>query len=76
VWTTGAAGTAKTQGYCGLGTSVAAWSWLPIPNTANTGTVTIDTTSAKALTVGAQWGTSSASNTATLHGFKVFSDGL
>lgn len=76
VWTSGTSGTAKTQGYCGFGTSVSAWTWLPIPNTANTGTVTVDTTAAKAVTVGAQWSASSASNTVTLHGFKIFSDGL
>jgi hypothetical protein len=76
VWTDGTTGTAKTQGWCGFGTSVSAWSFLPIPNTANTGTVTIDTTAAKVLSVGAQWGTSSASNTITCHGFKVYSDGV
>lgn len=76
VWTDGATGTCKTQGWAGFGTSVSAWSFLPIPNTANTSTVTIDTTAAKAITVGAQWGTSSASNTLTCHGFKVFSDGV
>jgi hypothetical protein len=32
---------------------------------------TIDTTSAKALTIGAQWGTSSASNTITCHRYRV-----
>lgn len=34
-------------------------------------TATIDTTAAKALTIGAQWGTSSASNTITCHHFDV-----
>jgi hypothetical protein len=34
-------------------------------------TATIDTTAAKALTIGAQWGTSSASNTITCHHFAV-----
>src|SRR5262245_1824337 len=76
VWTDGATGTCKTQGWCGFGTSVSAWSWLPIPNTANTSTVTIDTTAAKQITVGAQWGTANASNTVTCHGFKVYSDGV
>lgn len=76
VWTDGATGTCKTQGWAGLGTSVAAWSFLPIPNTANTGTVAIDTTAAKVVSVGAQWGAASASNTVTCHGFKVFSDGV
>lgn len=34
-------------------------------------TATIDTTAAKALTIGAQWGTSSASNTITCHHFDL-----
>lgn len=34
-------------------------------------TATIDTTAAKALTIGAQWGTNSASNTITCHHFGV-----
>lgn len=34
-------------------------------------TATIDTTTAKALTLGAQWGTNSASNTLTCHHFDV-----
>jgi hypothetical protein len=34
-------------------------------------TATIDTTAAKALTIGAQWGTNSASNTITCHHFAV-----
>lgn len=34
-------------------------------------TATIDTTAAKALTIGAQWGTNSASNTLTCHHFAV-----
>jgi hypothetical protein len=76
VWTDGATGTCKTQGWCGFGTAVSTWSFLPIPNTANTGTVTIDTTTAKVISVGGQWGTSNASNTVTCHGFKVFSDGV
>lgn len=36
-----------------------------IPATAAARTVTIDTTAAKVITIGAQWGTSSASNTVT-----------
>lgn len=72
--TTGATGTAISQGFCALGTSVSATSFLPVPNIA-LATVTVDTTAAKALTLGAQWGTSSASNTVTLHGFQVESLG-
>ena len=77
VWTDGTTGTCKTQGWAGMGTTgVTAWSFVPIPNTANTGTVTIDTTTAKNITVGAQWSAASASNTVTCYGFKVFSDGV
>jgi hypothetical protein len=76
VWTDGTTGTAKTQGWAGFGTGVAAWSFLPIPNTANTATVAVDTTTSKLLTVGAQWGAASASNTVQCHGFKAFSDGV
>ncbi len=75
VWTTGSSGTAKAQGLFGMGTSVSAWNFLPVPNTANTGTVTIDTTAAKALTIGAQCGTANASNTITLHGLQTESMG-
>jgi hypothetical protein len=74
VRTTGATGTAMSQGIVNLGTSVSAINTAPIPATA-LATVTIDTTAAKALTVGAQWGTSSASNTLTCHGFYVESMG-
>lgn len=74
VRTTGTAGTAMSQGELNLGTSVSAWGTVPIPQIA-LATVSIDTTAAKALTVGAQWGTSSASNTLTVHGFQVESMG-
>jgi hypothetical protein len=74
VRTTGSAGTAISQGFVDLATSLTAVSRIPIPATA-LATVAIDTTAAKALTVGAQWGTSSASNTLTLHGFQVESLG-
>ena len=76
LWTDGATGTAKTQGICWLGTAVGAWTTTPIPNTANTSTVSIDTTTSKVLSVGAQWSAASASNTVTCHGFKAFSDGV
>lgn len=74
VRTSGATGTAMSNGFWYLGTSVTAGTFAPIPQVAPT-TVTIDTTAAKTLTVGAQWGTSSASNTLTLHGFTVESLG-
>ena len=73
--TVGATGTAMSQGFLQYGASVSALSaTLPIPQTA-LATVTVDTTASKTLTVGAQWGTSSASNTITLHGFYVESLG-
>lgn len=76
VWTTGTTGTISVQGEAKLGATVATWNTqIPIPVTA-LATVTIDTTAAKALTVGAQWGTSSASNTITCRGFYVESMGV
>jgi hypothetical protein len=75
VWTTGTAGTANSQGLWMLGTSVSAATAAPLPQVAQT-TVTIDTTAAKTLTVGAQWSAASASNTCTLRGFKIWSDGI
>ena len=73
--TTGTSGTAMSNGLWYLGTSVTAATFAPIPQVAPT-TVTVDTTAAKTLTIGAQWGTSSASNTIQLHGFRIYSDGL
>lgn len=70
VRTVGATGTIISQGFCDFGTTVAAVTHLPLPNTA-LATVTIDTTAAKALTVGATWSASSASNTLTCHQFLV-----
>lgn len=75
VRTTGSSGTAMSQGFWDLGTAVTAVTHLPLPGTA-LATVTIDTTAAKTLTVGAQWSAASASNTITLHGFYVESIGL
>lgn len=67
----GSSGSIVGQGELLLGTSLTAFSTRPIPEVAASRTVTIDTTSAKALTVGAQWGTSSASNTITCNDFTV-----
>jgi hypothetical protein len=75
IWTAGSSGTASSQGVLHIGTSVSAHNTSPLPQVAQT-TVTVDTTAAKILTVGAQWGTSSASNICILRGFKIFSDGL
>jgi len=74
VRTNGSTGTAITQGFVDLATSLTAVTRIPLPATA-LATVTVDTTAAKTLTVGAQWGTSSASNTLTCHQFLVESLG-
>lgn len=60
----GATGTVWCGGKVNLGTSLAAMTpiWLPATQTQP---ITINTTAAAALTVGAQWGTNSASNTIT-----------
>lgn len=70
VRSTGTAGTIMGHGFELRGTSVSAVGTVPIPITA-LATVTIDTTTAKTLTVGAQWGTASASNTITCHHFSA-----
>lgn len=57
-----AAGSIQGQGRLYLGTALNAFTLRPIPETLAARTVTIDTTVAKTITVGAQWGTSSASN--------------
>jgi len=76
VWTTGTSGTCEPQGFYMLGTSVSAYATPgPLPVIAQA-TVTIDTTAAKILTVGAQWGTANASNTVQCLGIKIFSDGV
>lgn len=60
----GSSGTIMGGGYVLLGTSLTAMTLIPI-DAAAAATVTIDTTTAKTLTIGAQWGASSASNTTT-----------
>lgn len=67
----GSAGSINGQGILYLGTSLTAFTVRPIPETLAARTVAIDTTTAKNLTVGAQWGTSSASNTLTLNDYSV-----
>lgn len=74
VRTTGTSGTIMGSGRVYLATSLTAYSLIPIPSTA-IATVTIDTTTAKAITLGAQWGTNSASNTLTVTKFLVESIG-
>lgn len=75
VVSTGSSGTAMSQGFVQLATSLTAVTTIPIPATA-LANVTIDTTAAKALTVGAQWGTSNASNTLTCHKLYIESVGV
>lgn len=70
VRTIGTAGTIMGAGAVDLGTSLTALTHRPIPETA-LATVAIDTTAAKTITLGAQWGTSSASNTLTCVHFDV-----
>jgi hypothetical protein len=70
VRTTGTGGTIMGSGQMFLGTSLTAMSVSALPGTA-LAAVTIDTTTAKALTVGAQWSAASASNTITCHHFSV-----
>lgn len=66
VRTIGATGTIIVQGFADLATSLTAVTRIPMPATA-LAVVTIDTTTAKAVTAGAQWGTNSSSNTLTCH---------
>lgn len=70
VRTGGATGTIIGSGYLMLGTSLTAVTTIPIDASA-IAAVTVDLTTSKALTVGAQWGTSSASNTITCHGHLI-----
>lgn len=73
---TGTAGTAISSGSVKFGSSVSVFTdEVPLPATA-LATVAIDTTAAKLLSVGATWGTSSASNTLTCHAFYVISPGM
>jgi hypothetical protein len=72
----GSSGTAMSHGNAYFGTAVTAIAdAVPVPATA-LATVTVDTTAAKVLSVGATWGTNSASNTLTLHGFTIESLGV
>lgn len=66
----GTSGTIFTRSRLYLPTSLTAWTVSPLPVT-NAAATTVDTTTSKALTIGAQWGTSSASNTLTLQTFDV-----
>lgn len=64
----GSTGTVWVNGKVNLGTSLTAMTplWLP---SSQTQPITVNTTTANSLTIGAQWGTSSASNTLTVEDF-------
>jgi hypothetical protein len=64
VVTVGAAGTVWCAGWVKVASTIALMTEYVLPST-QTQPVSINTTTANALTVGAQWGTSSASNTIT-----------
>lgn len=66
----GSSGSVTGEGSVSLGTSLTAETGIPIPATA-ANPVTINTTTLQVLTVGAQWGTNSASNTITCEDFIV-----
>jgi hypothetical protein len=68
---TGTAGSIEVRGRRWLGTSLVASGSIEIPETAALATVAIDTTIAKAITVGAQWGTSAAANIVLCRGMSV-----
>lgn len=67
----GSAGSINGMGRFYLGTSLVVGSTNMLPATAAARTVAVDTTSAKAITIGAQWGTASASNTLTVNDISV-----
>lgn len=68
----GTSGTIWIAGILDLGTSLTAMAaGVPCPVTDAARTVTIDTTVDKAWGLGAAWGTSSASNSITVAGFRV-----
>ncbi len=63
----GSSGSFKGVGGINLGTSLTAYSLIPMPTTQAARTVTVDTTANRAVGVGAAWGTSSASNSITCY---------
>jgi hypothetical protein len=63
----GSSGTAVTTGKVQIASSLTSFGTVIPIDAAATAAVTIDTTAAKALTIGAQWGASSSSNTLTCH---------
>jgi hypothetical protein len=66
----GSSGTIITQGFIDIAASLTTLTHAPLPAIA-LATVTIDTTAAKALTVGATWGTAASTNILVCHQFLV-----
>lgn len=69
--TPSSSGSFNGQGYIDLGTSLTAVTTQFMPTTAAARTVTADVSAARAVGVGAAWGTSSASNTLKVNKFTV-----
>ena len=69
--TVGTTGTVVGAGILQLGTSLTTVKAVPIPITQALRTVTVDTTIARAVSVSAAWGTSSASNTVKVNSYNV-----
>jgi len=67
----GTAGSIQGQGRLYLPTAINVFQVRAIPETLAARTVTINTTIVQNITVGAQWGTSSASNTLTVNDISV-----
>lgn len=67
----GASGTCFSTGFVLIGTSATAATTIPIPFTTPQTAVSFDTTKATILSVGATWGTSSASNTITCNQLRI-----
>jgi hypothetical protein len=63
----GSSATFKGAGGIYLGTSLTAYSTIPMPTTQAARSVTVDTTANRAVGAGAAWGTSSASNSITVY---------
>lgn len=64
-------GSVNGQGMLTLGTSLTAVSLNPIPTTLAARTVTVDVSAARAIGIGAAWGTSNASNSIKVNNFTV-----
>lgn len=70
VRTVGSSGTVWCNGQVDVGSSLTAYTSYALPSS-QTQPITINTTAANALTIGAQWGSNSSSNTITCEDFYV-----